>query len=484
MLVTPVYEVKDFDKFSIIIKKFKTIFESVLSNQHRIEFDLKFKQCFALKGKYLIPAVVGTNTQTDPLAFLLYLLIKEGIIQLCWFYTDKGEIITKEKHPKEFSIYVKFLQMFQGVKYDGSCDLISADYGFRFKSVDARAVIVAFEPGIIASTGDSKILTIKVHYSLVPDCDFNECVEYNLYPRSLGISSAGIFAMVEKDSIKFTYPNASEETMKFAPISNTQFSLRDVILLSTVKKFIPYAIYNTLVGFNEKGAKEYIKSISNKKTLSNIIKVLLLDTPNYGAFDGAKLTFSYNPNVELNIDLREIEGVVASKTPIGLAKYLKHNSLLYEDVRSLSVPSDYKVLFKPTSGNIEYGLYAKYKGLLIPLIMIDSGHYFVSVPLLSGLTLYGFFKEAVPFKLVERDLIEAVIDYGGRVSVVLRPLLNKWKMVECVVRLDKSFMPLLSMLKISSMVDAPEMSFLNIRVSDKVVSILKQILNEHVKNKK
>lgn len=422
MLVTPIYEIVDKAKFKNELEKMVSIVKTVSSKYVYI----KPKQCFTVKNKYLIPVIVRTGDYTETFAFLIYWLIKKKVIRLHSFYTSDGRLITNGKNSEEFKLYSELLKIVQNCKASHKMDIYDIKTGDRIGEVNCKMIALGFELKTLINAGDKKVMGIKVYFVTVPDYDLNEWFKNKYYIDTGSATNGDVIITLKNSKIKCLYPKVKNDTLIFTSLFFNKFSIRDILLLFSLQKYIPY---------QKSEDRNYIKSVIKRVNILNIVKALLLDAPDRILFDGKKLRINYREGItdigHINIDLKKIDRIFESRMPIKLSKYLDFESREYGEI-SLKVPErELRELFRPCNGSVDYSLYAMHDDLLIPLIMINSGQVFVSTPLLIGLTLYGILKDWTPYKFAREDLLNncIVVNYNNTLKVTFIP-------IECLYRYE------------------------------------------------
>lgn len=414
MIITPVYAIKDYEKFEEVMNKFKllcTAFSNI--NKH-----IKLKQTFIVKDKYIIPVILELKNYEDSLAYVVYWLLKEGAIELSYFYTSEGTLITRNKFPLEFKTYSELLNKIQGMWISFGMSVYKILSNNKVINKVSVPVVYGFEPRTNIDAGNKKIIGVRIYLSLTPRCEPNECYENKLYPKSSPIVKNDIIATFENGQFNHIYLECVRSELAMRDLQEVKFSIRDVILLLSHSKVHPYSkIDKSLSSYT---SSKFFSEFINNSSIPPIIKPLIEINSKLVKFTGEKLKFEYESMKKIgvvNIDLKSVNGIIVSKTPITLSKFLKLNSKTYNKLGVIKTPNKLEDLFKPIDDKIDIGVYVKYKDLLIPLIMGNSGHYFIAYPLLCGMTLYGLLKGWLPYEVDKRSNI--IVNYGGKVRVKL-----------------------------------------------------------------
>lgn len=440
VLVLPVYKIKDYEKVKSSVENIKHL---------AITFSkingLKIKQAFAIRGKYLIPSIISTPNYEDPLLYIIYWLLKEKAIELSHFYTSSGSVITRNKNPVEFKVFSNLLEKVHESKVRTSVEIFKLVKINKtpvveiIPSKESKRVVVGFEPKTIIDAGDKRLLGIKVYYSTIPVCDFRECCERNMYPRSWTIVSYDFIVTVVGDKVRYVYFETFEGETEFCNLSEVKFSVRDVISLLSLKRVYPYSKMDVFL-FDD-ASKEFLSKAVKNPTIPSIIKGLLLINPDKVELDEKKLRIISQRVGKIDINLKNIRKLVMGRIPITLSKYLKLSHKSYDELGIIKVPSQTSELFKPNKGNIDWGVYAVYKGyLLIPLLMVESGHYFIVYHLLAGLILYGLLKGWIPYKCEKDEFYDEYVSIqsAGKIRIIIKPFNYSRNIISCYVDVDDS----------------------------------------------
>lgn len=462
MILTPVYEIENYEKFKNEMEKFDSLINTL--SRHDI---IKFTPAFTVKGKYLIITTVKGDPLSDALAYIIYWLYKKKIIKLYGFLTEKG-LFTRNNRLKnliDFNVYAELLDKIQKSNSGDKLIVRNAKTGRTFTETESKVVVLGFEQKAEINLGVRKIIGVKVYYSLTPDYDLNECYKNQLFPEGVDGLTGDIIMTIKGSKITFTYPEIPNNDIVFCDLSKIEFSVRDIILLLTPQKYLPYS--NHVLNYELNPV--YISGIIQAQKLKPIIKGLLLDWPSRIELDEKTMQIVYAKYGKVKIDLQKIRKIVMGVTSIGLSKFLKLNSIEYKNLGRIKIPVKFKELFQPINEIIDFGAYVKYDKLLIPLIMVDSFHYFVATPLLAGITLYGVLKGLIPYKTEFTDYLRThiTVNYDEKVKITLKPSKREVNLIICAVETYKNSIP---------SIDNPQRSFVEIYVNDKVMAMFSHLL--------
>lgn len=441
MVVTLVYKIKDYNQFKTTVEKF---YELVNAYSRSTIYNKVFTAEYFVKGKYLVLTVLrpggSTSFFVDPLTYIIYWLEKQGIIEFYSFLDKESSVlITREKKPETFRIFEGIVKNIRKFEVYDKLYVYHIDKKKDEYKVEAKVIVHGLEVKSVIDAGDKKLLGVSVYMSFVPEFDFNECYKNRLYPESWPVNKMDVIVTVKNGSVKYIYSSLQGKKIEITDLSSIEFSLRDIILLLCNQIVVPHSEY-CYTYLNDVYAGKFKSAIVNNGNIPSIIKALLLDKTSKIKFDEETLILDYSNYDKVNVNLNEIERVVIGKLPIKLSEYLKFNSKSYKELK-LKVPSKLEDLFKPVNGEIGCGVYVKHKGLLIPLVMGKSKHYFTSPPLICGVTLYGVLNGLVPYTLGETgrgdDCIR--VDYCGKVEVLLTPkLYGGREVIECFYKIKDS----------------------------------------------
>lgn len=422
MLIVPVYRIKNYSKFKKEFKKFEELSQSFLARYNKV---------FFVKDKYIIFGKFDTEIPCDSLTFIIHWLSKQKIIKLHCFVDSNGHLISKHNNPEMFNVYKELLLRVQSAKTNFTSPAYNVNSGVKVLENPTQPFVVGFDVKTILDNGVRKVLLVKVYYSYVPTCDLNKCYEDNLYSLSSSIFDGDLIVTINKGEIKYISPDFSKKCLDFSYAETTVFTIRDIILLLALQKYIPY--YKHSKGDNNEDFKEFVNNVIKHPKVPSIIKGLVLSNPDEVYFDGQKLVLSYQDIGELIINLQKVKSIVYGRIPIVLAKYMALSGSSYDELTSIQAPQKLSQLFIQTDGKIDYGMYAKVNDLLVPLHMELSDKFFITLPLLCSVTLYGLLKGWLPYT-VEGDG-NILINYDNKVGVEISPTPEK---IHCRVTLFKN----------------------------------------------